>query len=134
MGEFNVSDYELQDTAEIILKDAGGVNELKGEGGELVKVEIYSPGSPEGVKALHRASRAAQLRMFRSMRGDFDKQDAVNADRERAEKLASFTKRFVNFPVAPLDVYANPRLAYISDQVDAAIGKYANFSKGSSQS
>lgn len=130
---FDVSQYELEDTATLTVKNARGDGDLIGEDGvSPVVIEVYSPGSPQGVKALHKSSRAAQMRMFRSMRGEFDSKDAENAEREQAEKLAAFTKAINNFPVAPLAVYTNPRLCYINRQVEEAIGKLGNFSKGSS--
>ena len=92
MEQFDLSQYELQDTTTFTPKAANGVDELLGNDGKPVVFEVYSPGSPEGVKALHKSGRQAQMRMFRSMRGEFDPQDAVNADRESAEKLAAFTR------------------------------------------
>lgn len=133
MDQFDLSQYELQDTTTFTPKAANGVDELLGNDGKPVVFEVYSPGSPEGVKALHKSGRQAQMRMFRSMRGEFDPQDAVNADRESAEKLAAFTKSISsNFPVAALAIYTNPRLLYLNRQVDEVIGKTASFSKASS--
>ena len=131
--DFDVSKYELADTATITVKNARGDDDMIGaDGTNPVTIEIYSPGSPQGVKALHKSSRAVQLRMFRSMRGEFDPRDAENADRENAEKLAAFTRAVHNFPVEPLALYSNPRLVYVSKQVEEAISKFGNFSKGSS--
>lgn len=131
--DFDLSQYELEDVSTLTLKNARGDDDLKGTDGKPVTVEVYSPGSPQGVKAIHKSSRQSQMRMFRSMRGEFDPQDAVNADREQAEKLAAFTKSISdNFPVAPLAVYQNPKLCYIPRQVEEHIGKLGNFSKGSS--
>lgn len=131
--EFDLSQYELQDTATFTPKNARGDDDLLGSDGKPVVFEIYSPGSPEGVKALHKSSRQAQMRMFRSMRGEFDPQDAVNADREAAEKLAGFTKSISpNFPVEKFALYSNARLVYIHRQVEEFIGKTASFSKASS--
>ncbi len=130
---FDVSQYELADTGTLVVKNARGDDDLKGTDGKPVVIEIFSPGSPQGVKALHKSSRSAQMRMFRSMRGEFDQNDAVNADREQAEKLAGFTHSISeNFPVAPLALYQNPKLVYIHRQVEEYIGKLGNFSKGSS--
>ncbi|HSW83535.1 MAG TPA: hypothetical protein VLH12_08675 [Usitatibacter sp.] len=132
---FDISQYELNDSAILTFKNSRGDDDMIGaDGVSAAKARIYSPGSPQGIKALHKSSRLAQMRMFKTLRGDFDPQDAVNADREAAEKLASFTAEFVNFPVAPLDVYSNPRLVYMAKQVEEFIGKYASFSKGPSGS
>ena len=132
---FDVSKYELEDTAVLSLKNARGDDDLIGEdGASPVTIEVYSPGSPQGVKALHKSGRAAQLRIFRSMRGEFDPRDAENADREQVEKLVAFTKSISgNFPLSPHAVYGNPRLVYINRQVEEYIGKLGNFSKAPSE-
>jgi hypothetical protein len=133
MSTFELSAYELEDTRLFNVKNARGDDDLLGTDGKPVTIELYSPGSVQGVKALHKSARAAQMRMFRSMRGEFDPQDAANADREQAEKLAAFTKAISdNFPVAPLAVFSNPRLCYWNRQVEEAIAKLGNFSKGPS--
>lgn len=128
---FDVSAFELEDTGTLTLKNARGDDDLIVDG-QPVTVEIYSPGSPQGVKALHKSGRSAQLRVFRSMRGEFDPRDAENADREAAEKLVAFTKAFsANWPVSPAATFGNPRLVYINRQVEEFIAKLGNFSKGS---
>lgn len=131
---FDVSKYELEDTGTLTLKNARGDDDLLGEDGLPVKVEIYSPGSSPGVKAMHKAGRSAQMRIFRSMRGDFDPKDAENADRESIEKLVGFTKGFsANWPISPAATYGNPKLCYINRQVEEFVGKLGNFSKAPSQ-
>jgi hypothetical protein len=133
MDEFDVKKYELEDTSVLTVKNARGDDDLL-VGGKPVTIEVYSPGSPQGVKALHKAGRATQLRLFRTMRGDIDPRDAENADREQAEKLTGFTKTINNFPVDANTLYSNPRLCYIARQVEEHIGKFGNFSKGPSPS
>lgn len=128
---FDVSQYELEDTAVMTVKNARGDDDLIVDG-KPVTVEFYSPGSPQGVKALHKASRQAQLRLMRTMRNEMSQEDATNADREQAEKLAAFTKSISdNWPVAPLAVFSNPRLLYWNRQAEEFLGKLGNFSKGS---
>ena len=129
---FDVSQYELEDTGTLTLKNARGDDDLLADGSP-VTVEIYSPGSPQGVKALHKSGRAAQLRIFRSMRGEFDPRDAENADREQVDELAGVTRAFsANWPVRPAAACGNPRLVYINRQIDEYIGKLGNFSKAPS--
>lgn len=131
---FDVSTIELADTASLTIKNARGDDDLVIDGRPVV-LEIYSPGSPEGQKALLKAGRAAQKRTWRMMREQVEPQDAENAEREFAEKLAGFTRSVSdNLPLTPAQVYANPRLCYIARQVDEFIGKLGNFSKGSSPS
>lgn len=133
--DFDVSKYELQDTATLTVKNARGDDDLVGaDGTNKVTIEVYSPGSPEGVKALRKAGFHSQARTWRMMREQLDPNDAVNAEREHAQKLADFTKTVTNFPLDPLALYSNPRLVYIAKQVEEFIAKYGNFSKGSSAS
>ena len=133
MEGFDVSAYELADTATFNLKNAARTDELVGaDGVNPITVEIYSPGSPQGVRALHKSSRSAQMRLYRSLCGEVDAKDAEAAERENVEKLASFTKSITNWPVSPADTYANPRLLHFRQQVEEEIGKLGNFSKGSS--
>lgn len=123
---FDVSQYELDDTAVLTFKNKRGDDSLI-VNGQTVKATIYSPGSPQGVKALHKASRHVQMRTWRMMREQIDSNDAENAEREYAEKLAGFTASFENWPLSPIDTYSNPKLVYLAKQVDEFISKYGNF-------
>lgn len=128
---FDVSQFEMEDTATMTVKNIKGDDDLM-VGGEPVTIELYSPGSKPGVKALQKAGRAAQFRLARTLRGDIDNKDAAKAEEERIEKLVGFTKSVSrNFPLSPADLYGNPKLNYITKQVEEFIGKDANFSKGS---
>lgn len=125
---FSLTDYELVDTGVLTLKNKAGTDDLLGADGLPVTVEIYSPGSEQGVKALRKQGRNGQMRTMRTLRGEIEKDDAINAEREQAEKLAAVTKAFsANFPAAPLEVYSNPKLWWISQQVQEFFGKTSNF-------
>lgn len=127
--------YEIEDTSTLTIKNAKGDDDLLGNDGKPVTVTVYSSGSKQGVRALHKAGLAAQMRTMRMLRGELDKRDAEKADEERVEKLAGFTKCFSpNFPHAPADVYARPKLGYIAKQIEEHISKDGNFAKGSSGS
>jgi hypothetical protein len=133
---FDISQYELSDTGIFNLKNASRDADLLGIDGKPDTVELYSPGSPEGTKAIHRFSRKVTLRKMRIEReGRLADDDERRAEEDYIEKLVGFTKSFsANFPVKPADVYSNRRLPHITQQVDEIIGKYGNFSKGSSAS
>jgi hypothetical protein len=129
-GTFDLSTYEIADSAVIHLKNVFGNDALQGNDGQPVWAEVWSPGSKEGVRALHKAGLASQARLMRTMRGELDKDDAKNADSERAAKLSGFLKRFSpNFPVDPSAVFPNPKLNFISKQIEEFIGKDANFAQ-----
>lgn len=131
----DLSQYEIEDTSTVKLKNAKGDDYLTGKDGKPVIAEVYSSGSKQGVRALHKAGLASQMRTMRMLRGELDKKDAENADHERVDKLVGFTKSFsANFPFDPATVYANPKLGYITRQIEEHVGKDANFAKGSSES
>lgn len=126
--EFDLSKYELADTAIIDIKNKQGDDLLIGaDGTNPVRIEIYSPGSPQGKKAANKAARGAQMRVFRAARGETSPQDVQDAEREHVDKLVGFTKRIHNFPISPADLYSNDRLCYISRQVEEGINKFGNF-------
>jgi hypothetical protein len=128
---FDVSQFEIEDTAVLTLKNLKGDDDLLA-GGKPVTVEVYSPGSKPGVRALHKSGRASQMRLMRTMRGEIDNKDAARAEEERVEKLVGFTKSISqNFPIPPADLYANPKLNWITKQVEDFIQRDANFSKAS---
>ena len=128
---FDVSKFEIADSAVMVVKNERGDEILID--GENVTIEFYSPGSKEGVRALRKAGKGAQMRLYRSMRGDMDQNDAMAAEQEHAQKLADFTKKISeNFPIEPLALYSNPKLGYIATQAGEFISKYGNFPAGSS--
>lgn len=128
--DFDLSQYELQDTATIKLKNARGDDDLLGSDGKPVTVEIYGPGSDVGRKAQNKITRTTSLRAMRALRGE-DVNDHAEQERDQVEKLVAITKGFsANFPATPRDVFSNQRLFFISRQIDEAFGKPGNFSKG----
>lgn len=132
---FDVKQYELQDTAVVTIKDANAIDDLIGaDGVNPVTVEIYSPGSPEGVRANHILRYKAAQRAQRMLRGEIKEGDMAKEDEDGAKRLVAYTKAINNFPIEPLAVYSNPRLPFFNRDVEAGIGKLANFKKGSSAS
>ena len=130
---FDVSKYELEDTAVLVVQNAKGDDDLIGaDGVNPVKIVAYGSGSPQAVKAQHKAGMVAQLRMQALFRGKVDKKAAETADAERVEKLVGFTKEIVNFPIEPADLYANPKLGYITRQFEKFVDDDSNFAKPSS--
>lgn len=131
--DFDVSKFELEETATLTVQNAKGDDDLIGADGiNPVKIVAYSSGTKQAVKALHKAGQQAQLRMQALFRGKTDKKAAESADAEQVEKLVGFTKEIINFPIEPAALYSNPKLGYITKQFAKFIEDDANFSKPSS--
>jgi hypothetical protein len=126
---FDISKYELADTAVLTFKDKAGKDDLIGaDGKNPAQVRVYSPGSAEGIAAMAKASKATQMRMARLMSGqEAPEDDAELAEQEHAEKLCGFTAEFINFPVKPVDFYSNPGSSTCTSRSRQFIGRYANF-------
>lgn len=129
---FDVSQYELNDTSVLTVQNLQRDDDLL-VNDKPVRITIYGPGSTQGVKALHKAGRAAQARLQLLVRGKTEKNAAEAADAERVEKLVGITANIENFPIegGGAALYANPKLGDIADQVEAHFSDKANFSKGS---
>ncbi len=135
MKEFDISQYELEETAVLVVQNAKGDDELIGaDGVNPVKIVAYGGGSRQAVKAAHKAGQQAQLRLQALVRGKIDKNAGEAADAELVDKLVAHTKEIVNFPVEPKDLFANPKLGYITRQFQKFVEDDANFAKPSSAS
>lgn len=127
---FDISQYELDETATLTVQNAKGDDDLIGaDGVNPVTIELYGGGSRQMVKALHKAGQQAQARLQQMIRGKVDKRAPEVADQEMVEKLTTCTKVINNFPVPPADMYANPKLGYITKQVVKFLDDDANFAK-----
>jgi hypothetical protein len=123
---FNLSDFEARDTA--ILE----IQNIKGDGpllvnGQPVRVEIRSPGTREAQLAQHKLETAATTKTFAAMRGKQVKETVESKNGEKADKLAAVTVRIENFPVAPHDLYSNPKLGWFTAQVAEFHASWENF-------
>lgn len=129
---FDVTQFEIEETAVLSVQNVHGTDDLMVDG-QPVTIELYSPGSKQGVRALHKAGQQAQLRLQGIMRGKTSKTAADETDREQVEKLVTFTKAINNFPIegGAEALYSNPKLGYIRKQVEDFLGEPANFSKPS---
>lgn len=129
---FDLSVYQIDQTGTLTVMNVKRDGELIGaDGVNPVTIEVYSSGSPQAVKALHRAGQALQRRMRETIQGKLDPQAAIKAEAEQVDKLVAFTKSINNFPVDPRTLYSDPSLGWIARQVDAFISDDANFSKPS---
>lgn len=129
--EFNVADFEVNDTAKICIKGLDGEPlQVNGEG---VFIEVYSPGSREGARADAQYAAYNGARFIKTVRDKSKgKVDPEDAEREAA-RLVAYTKTLVNFPVpgGAGALYANAKLGFITNQVKEFIGDWSNFQKAS---
>ena len=132
---FDVTQFELNDTAVLTVQNAKGDDDLL-VNGQPVRITLYGAGSEQFAKAEHKALNAATLRMQAAFRGKATKNAAEIGEAEIAEKLAACTANIENFPIegGALALYSNRRLSYIRKQVIKFLDDDANFTKGSATS
>lgn len=123
---FDITKFEARDTAWL------EVENIKGDGpllvnGQPVRVEIRSPGSKEALNAQHKYEIAQNAKTFAAMRGKPQKETAEDTIQQRAVVLAAVTGNIENFPVAPLEIYNNPKLGWFTAQVEKFRIEWANF-------
>jgi hypothetical protein len=122
---FDLSKYETIDTAVLVVQNPKG-DDLIGDNGEPVKITLYGMGSKQYVNAKYKLDNANQTRSIAMLRnGKTAKPEEVN--KSQAEFYAAVTASIENFPVAPIDLYNNPKLAWITTQVDKFLGETENF-------
>lgn len=133
--EFNLAQFELQDTAVLTVQNAKGDDDLL-FAGKPVRITLYGSGSAQYAKAEHRAVNAASARTLAAYRGKAVKNASEINATELAERLAACTVAIENFPIegGALALYSNNRLAYIRKQVVKFLDDDANFTKGSATS
>jgi len=125
---------ESSDFGVLTIKNQKGDDDFI-KNGEPVRVEVWSPGSKEGQRALRKAGLAAAARQVRLYRGELDKRDADNAEQERIAKLVGFTKSISrNYPHAPEEIYKRPKMGWFTKQVEEFISKDENFLQAPSES
>lgn len=122
---FDITALEASDTATL------DVNALTGEpmvvDGVPVTITLYGPGSEQAIKAQAKSDAAEQAKAFAAIRGKPAKDTPDAARLARAERLASCTASINGLAIAPLDLYRNPKLGYITNQVERFSGDWANF-------
>lgn len=124
-ADFDLASFEAADTAVLEVTDRQGEPLLFK--GEPVTIELYSPGSSQYLRANHKVATAQQTATFAAIRGKPIKETVEGNMHKQAEKLAACTARVNNFPVPAFEIYTNPKLGYITNQVAKFIEDWANF-------
>jgi hypothetical protein len=129
---FNASEFELLDTAVLIVQNANGNDDLLVDG-KQVKITIYSSGSDQGVKAARKDVLRSQKNTQAIFQGKISPNAGETAEKEQAERLAGLTASIDNFPIegGALALYSNPKLGFITKQVAKFHAEDGNFTKPS---
>ena len=134
---FNLADFMSAETA--VLDVLGPTGDPLLYNGQPVRIELYGPGSRQGVEAQAKMEQASQsIAMSMAVAAGKGWQPKDTPDEMRAlqvKKLAAFTKSLINFPVpgGAQAIYENPQLGYITRQVERFQADWANFPTGSSR-
>lgn len=116
---------EASDTASLEVQGLDG--EPLVVDGVAVTIKLYGPGSEAAIKAQAKADAADQAKAFAAIRGKPVKDTPDAARLARAERLAACTVSLTGLDVSPIDLYRNPKLGYITQQVDRFVGDWSNF-------
>lgn len=133
----DIGAHAVNDTAEIPLRDAAD-QPILGDDGAQASITVYGPGS----RAYQRAMGEQQTRLVQAMQRKGKPEETPEARALRqAQTLAACTVAFNGFGYKGLSghelfvaVYSEPALGFIADQVNRAIGDWANFTKSSAKS
>ena len=130
---FDISNLAVNSTATIELESPDG-EPLTNQDGEVLTVTVYGPGSKQFQKASGVRNRAI-LEYVRKGGKKMKEDEQRELD---AEFLAACTVSFNGFGYKDLTgsemfkaAYLDPAIGFISEQVNKAIGDWANFTKQS---
>lgn len=123
---FNITDFEASDTAwlEVQTKKEDGPLLFNGQ---PVRILLRSPGTKEAMSAQHKVELANTNRMYAAMRNKQVNETMEGKIEAAANKLIAVTAQIENFPISPKELYSNPKLGYITEQVTKFHGDWANF-------
>ena len=130
---FDISKLAVKETAVIELESPDG-EPLLNENGEVLSVTVYGPGSKQFQRAQGKRNRAI-LEYVR--KGGKKMKDEEQRELD-AEFLADCTASFNGFVYKDLTgydmfkaAYLDPSIGFIAEQVNKAIGDWANFTNKS---
>ena len=135
----DITKKAVVDTAAIHLKDAAG-DHMNDEQGKPCRIVIYGPGSKQFAAVEARQTNRAVKRM-QDNDGKVSLASPEQRAAEKAEDLAAITVAFENFEYPPAgdakgeplfrQLYADPSLGYIANQISKAVADWGNFKPGS---
>jgi hypothetical protein len=132
---FDISKLAVRETAIVELESPDG-EALLNDAGDKISITVFGPGSKQFQKAQGVRNRAI-LDFVRKGSKKIRDDDQRELD---AEFLASCTVSFNGFAYKDLTgyemfkaAYLDPGIGFIGEQVNKAIGDWANFSPGSSK-
>ena len=125
---FNLADFEVNETATLEVQNKKDDGPLL-VNGQPVKIVLFGPGSTQYIRAEAKVAKANQARVLASLSGKRSKETIEDDRKHQADRLASCTKELVDFPIegGAQALYENPKLGYITAQVEKFIGDWGNF-------
>lgn len=125
--DFDLSQFETLDTAALTVQNPKGDELLVN--GKPVVINLYGPGSKQFVNAKYKLDNAVQTRSIAMLRGKQSKNAAEETRQLQAEFYAAVTSSIDNFPIegGALVLYSNPKLNYITEQVEKFLNETENF-------
>ena len=131
MSKVELSEFEgffLDESSVLELEDPNGEPLLRN--GEPVKVHLYGPATDRFSKAKAQMEKAATAKVLNTLtKGKKKEEEDPEAD---AKFLCAVTEKFENFPFpgGAEAIYREPRLKYITEQVQRHLGDMGNFYTG----
>jgi hypothetical protein len=140
----NLKKFEMEEAGVLHLKDAGDalmyVDDSDGKPDESkpIRVHVWGPGSKQYAKAKN-AQENSQVDLLKAKGKTTE--TVEEATLKKARFLAAITKGWENVDSEDgavgedlsMEIYTNPRLLFVRDQVAAFTAETANFSPGSSR-
>lgn len=136
---FDISTKAAAETFDVPINDPATGEPVIGEGGQACSVTVYGPGTRQYAAAQSAANNKAIKRLRSKGKTDTTPEEDEAA---KASFLSAITVSFNAFSYKGMPderetfraLYADRSLGWITDQVNAGAGDWANFSKGSSES
>lgn len=132
---FDISSLAVKDTTIVELETPTG-DELFNDKGERLSVTVYGPGS----KQFNRAQGVRNRAILEYVKRGGKKMKEGEQRELDADFLASCTVSFNNFAYKDFtgsemfkEAYLDTAIGFISEQVNKAIGDWANFTQGSAK-